>query len=105
MKNFFKLHDYSENLKARVTTFNFKGKEDICWEYVKNVKGIWEEELILDEFERLFKKKYMSEMYYDDRDKVFYELHMGSMIANEYTSRFLELLRYVPYLRDEKVKI
>ena len=30
---------------------------------------------------------------------------MGSLIYDEYTSRFLELLRYVPYLKDEKAKI
>ena len=30
---------------------------------------------------------------------------MGSMTYNVYTSRFLELLRYVPYLKEEKAKI
>ena len=30
---------------------------------------------------------------------------MGSMRDHEYTSRFLELLRYVPYLTEEKAKI
>ena len=56
-------------------------------------------------FERLFKNKYLSERYYDDRAKEFYELQMGSMIDDEYTSRFLELLRYAPYLKDGKVNI
>ena len=30
---------------------------------------------------------------------------MGSMIDEEYTSSFLELLRYVPYLKEEKANI
>jgi len=30
---------------------------------------------------------------------------MGSMTDEEYTSRFLELLRYVPYLKEEKANI
>ena len=30
---------------------------------------------------------------------------MGSMIDDKYTSKFLELLRYVPYLTKEKTKI
>ena len=30
---------------------------------------------------------------------------MGSMTDEEYTSRLLELLRYVPYLKEEKAKI
>lgn len=72
---------------------------------MKNVKGIQEEELIWDYFERLFKKKYLSERYYDDIAKEFYELQMGSMRDDEYTSRFLELLRYVTYLKDEKDNI
>ena len=37
--------------------------------------------------------------------KEFYELQMGSMTYDEYTSRFLELLRYVPYLKEEKAKV
>lgn len=61
--------------------------------------------MIWDEFERLFKKNYLSEMYYDDRDKEFYEPQMGSMTDDEYTSRFPKLLRYVPYLKDEKANI
>jgi len=61
--------------------------------------------LIWDDFERFFKNKYFSERYYDDKAKEFYGLQMSSMTDDEYTSRFLELLRYVPYLKDEKYKI
>ncbi len=32
-------------------------------------------------------------------------MKMVSMIDDEYTRMFLELLRYVPYLKHEKVKI
>lgn len=30
---------------------------------------------------------------------------MGSVIGEEYMTKFLELLRYVPYLKDEKTKV
>ena len=30
---------------------------------------------------------------------------MGSMTDEEYTSRFLEFLRYVPYLKEDRAKI
>jgi len=30
---------------------------------------------------------------------------MGSMIDEEYITKFMELLRYVPYLKDEKAKV
>lgn len=72
---------------------------------MNNVKGIQEEVLIWDYFERIFKNKYLSERYYDDISKDFYQLHMGSMIDYEYTSKFLELSRYFSYLKEEKGKI
>ena len=37
MRKFFRLHDYLENMKARVATFSLKGKVDIWWKDVKNV--------------------------------------------------------------------
>lgn len=43
-RKFFKLHDYSQNMKASVATFGLKGKANIWWEDVKNVKCIHEED-------------------------------------------------------------
>jgi len=57
---------------------------------------------------RLFRKKYFSERYYDSKAKEFYELKMGSMGSMtyaEYTTKILEILRYVPYLTNEKAKV
>lgn len=45
MNKFFQLHDYSENMKARIINFSLKGKEDNWWEYVNNVRGIQEQQL------------------------------------------------------------
>jgi len=56
------------------------------------------------EFKRIFRKKYLLERYYDGKAREFYELKMGSMTNEEYTMKFLELLRYVPYLTDENAK-
>jgi len=47
----------------------------------------------------------MSEQYYEERAKDFYDLRLGSMTMKELCSKFLSLLRYVPYLVDEKPKI
>jgi len=74
-------------------------------EYIKNVKGIREEKLTLDEFESIFRKKYHYKRYYGGKAKDIYDLKMGSMRDEECTTKFLEVLRYVPYLKDEKVKI
>jgi hypothetical protein len=94
-----------ENLKARVATFNLNGKASIWWEDLKNVKGIHEEDLSWERFEKYFRKKYLSEKYFDEKSKEFYEHKLGQRTIEEYVSRFLELLRYVPYIKVEKAKV
>ena len=47
----------------------------------------------------------MSEQYYEERAKEFYELKLGSMTMKDLNNKFLSLLRYVPYLVDEKPKV
>ena len=56
------------------------------------------------EFNILLRNKYFLERYYDSKAKELYELNMGSMTDQEYTTKFLELLRYVLYLTDENAK-
>ena len=47
----------------------------------------------------------MSESFFDHKVKEFHELHMGSMTMDAFINRFLDLLHYVPYIKEEKVKI
>jgi hypothetical protein len=47
-------------LKAQVATFNLNGKASIWWEDLKNIKGIHEEDLSWEQFEKYFRKKYLS---------------------------------------------
>ena len=37
--------------------------------------------------------------------KEFFELKLGSMTIDEYERNFLELLKYVPFIKDEAIKI
>jgi len=105
MNKFFELHEYMDNMKTIITIFNLKGKADIWWEDVKRVRDIRRNYFSWRDFKRLFRKKYLSERYYDSKAKELYELKMGSMIDEEYTTKFLELLRYAPYLTYEKDKV
>ena len=57
------------------------------------------------QFKKYFKQKYLSDRYYDDKIKEFHELRLGQQTMEEYANKFLELLRYVRYIRDEKVKV
>jgi hypothetical protein len=105
LKKYLRVHDYSENLKVRITIFNLNGKDSIWWEDLKNVKGIHEKDLSRKQFEKYFKKKYLSEKYFDGDTKEFYELKLGQIIIEEYINKFLEPIRYVPYIKDEKVNM
>ena len=57
------------------------------------------------EFKRLFKEKYLSKIFYDKKIKEFHELKMGSMTIDGLIKKNLELLHYVPYIKEEKIKI
>ena len=41
----------------------------------------------------------------DGKTKEFYELRLGQLTIDEFVNKFLELLRYVPYIKDEKEKM
>jgi hypothetical protein len=105
LKKYFRVPDFLENMKARVATFNLNGKASIWWEDLKNVKGVCEEDLSWEWFEKYFRKKYLSEKYFDEKTKEFYELKLGQLTIEEYVKKFLDLLRYVPYIKAEKAKV
>jgi hypothetical protein len=105
LNKYFRVHDFSENLKARVVAFNLNGKDSIWWEDLKNVKGIHEEGLSWEQFERYFRKKYLLEKYFDEKTKEFYALKLGQLNIEEYVSKFLGLVRYIPYIKVEKEKV
>jgi hypothetical protein len=69
------------------------------------VKGVREEDLSWERFEKYFQKKYLSEKYSDEKTKDFYELKLGKLTIEEYVNKILDLLRYVPYIKVEKAKV
>ena len=81
------------------------GRASIWWEHFKQVKKISERKLKWKQFKKYFKQKYLSDRYYDDKIKEFHELRLGQQTMEEYANKFLELLRYVKYIKDDKLKI
>jgi hypothetical protein len=81
------------------------GKASIWWEDLRNVKGTHEKDFSWKKFDKHFKKKYLTEEYFDGKTKEFYELKLGQLTIDEYINKFLEMIRYVPYIKDEKVKM
>ena len=47
----------------------------------------------------------MSERFFDREVKEFHELNMESLTMDAFINIFLDMLHYVPYIKDEKVKI
>lgn len=58
-----------------------------------------------EEFWKSFKKNYISEHSYDDHAKELHELRLGHLAMGEFMANFIHLLRYFPYIKEEKAKV
>eukprot|EP00253_Pinus_taeda_P016078 PITA_16078 len=105
MNKYFQLYEYDHNLKARLAIFQLQGKATLWWEEVKIVKGVNEQTITWDNFQRYFKERYLTERFYDEKAKEFHDLRLGQQTMDEFITRFTSLLRYVPYIREEKAKV
>ena len=105
MRKYFRLHNYSSEMKAWLAIYNLNRKATRWWRDLKHTKKHELKEIHQSNFRKMFQEKYMSEMLFDRKVKEFHELHMESMTMDVFINRFLDLLHYVPYIKDEKVKI
>jgi hypothetical protein len=105
MKKYFQLQNYSAHAEGRIAMYQLKGKASMWWDQFVQVQHIREKEVTWKEFKRYFEKKYLTKRYYDRKMKEFFELKLGSMTIDEYERNFLELLKYVPFIKGEAVKI
>eukprot|EP00253_Pinus_taeda_P034937 PITA_34937 len=94
-----------KNEMARLWEDNARGKATLWWEEVKIVKGVTEQTITLDNFQRYFKERYLTEHFYDEKAREFHDLRLGQQTMDEFITRFTSLLRYVPYIREEKAKV
>ena len=92
-------------MKPRLAIYNLNGKEARWWRDLKHTKKDEVREIRWTNFRNIFQEKYMSKRFFDRKVKEFHELHMGSMTMDDFINIFLDLLHYVPYIKDEKVKI
>eukprot|EP00253_Pinus_taeda_P010631 PITA_10631 len=105
MNKYFQLYEYDHNLKARLAIFQLQGKATLWWEEVKIVKGVTEQNITWDNFQKFFKERYLTECFYDEKAREFHDLRLGQQTMDEFITRFTSLLRYVPYIREEKAKV
>lgn len=105
MRKYFQVHDYSRNMKDKIPIFNLNGKASIWLEHLNQVKITTEKNIFWKQFKMYFQHNHLSYRYYDDKITKFDELKLGQMTMDEYVNKFMELLRYVKYIKDEKMKI
>lgn len=105
MNKYFQLYEYDDNLKARLAIFQLQGKATLWWEEVKIVKGVTEQSITWENFQRYFKERYLTERFYDEKAREFHDLRLGQQTMDEFITRFTSLLRYIPYIREEKAKV
>ena len=102
MRKYFRVHNYSSEMKARLAIYNLNGKATRWWRDFKHTKKEEVREIRWTKFRKIFQEKYI---FLDIKVKYFDELHMGSMTMDAFINIFLDLLHYVPYVKDEKLKI
>ena len=105
IKKYFQIYNYSSNMKVRMAIYNLKGKANIWWQDLKLAKGLKEKQLECSDFKKYFKKQYLYESYYERNMKEFDELRLGKMTMEDLINKFLELLRFVLYIWEDKLKI
>ena len=65
MKKCFQIHNYSDELNAKMVIYNLTRKEDIWWKDIKKVKGKKERNVTWKTFKKLFKRMCLLEQYYE----------------------------------------
>lgn len=105
MNKYFQLYEYDHNLKARLAIFELQGKATFWWEEIKIIKGVSERTITWENFQKYFKERYLTERFYDEKVREFHDLRPGQQTMDEFINRFTSLLRYVPYIKEEKAKV
>ena len=105
MRKYFQVHNYSSEMKYQIPIYNLNGKAARWWIDLKHAKKNDLRQIRWSNFRKIFQEKYMSKRFLDRKLKEFHELRMGSMTMDAFINIFLDLLHYVPYIKDEKVNI
>jgi hypothetical protein len=92
-------------MEARIVIYHLQGKYSMSWDQLNKIKNINEKRISWKHFKKYFQQWYLSKHYYDKKIQEFFKLKLGNMTIEEYEKKFLELLRYVDFIKDEKVKI
>ena len=79
MSEYFRVYNYSSEMKAQLAIYNLNDKAARWWRDLKHTKKYELREIHSSNFCKIFQEKYMSEIFFDRKVKEFHELHVGSM--------------------------
>jgi len=96
----FQLHNYSSQEDGRIAIYQLKGKASMRWDQFVQVQHIDEKKITWRQFKQYFQKKYLTKNYCDRKFKDLFELKLGSKTMDEYERIFLELLKYVYFIKE-----
>ena len=65
------------------------------------MKHIKKKDVTWREFKKYFENKYLTKRYYEKKMKDFFVLKLESMSIEKFERRFLELLKYVSFIKDD----
>ena len=105
MRKYFQLQNYSSHAEGIISIYQLKGKASIWWDQLVQVQCLREKNVTWKEFRKHFEKKYLAKRYYDKKMTEFFQIKLGIMMIDEYERIFLELLKYVPFIKNEVFKI
>lgn len=74
MNKYFQLYEYDHNLKGCLAIYQLQGKATLWWEEVKTVRGVNEQNVTWENFQKYFKEKYLTKRFYDEKEKEFHDL-------------------------------
>jgi hypothetical protein len=99
------LHKYYSHAEGKIYIYQLKGKASMWWDQLVQVEHLREKNVTWKEFMRHFEKRYLTKRYYKKGMKELFELKLGRMTIDEYERIFLELLKYVSFIKDDTMKI
>ena len=101
MKRCFALNEYTSSSKARMAIFQLKGDALNWWLDLKKQLHLTSLSVSWELFEERFNMKYLLTYYKEQQAGSFHALVQGNMTMEEYEAKFMQLVKYVPYLNSD----
>ena len=86
-----------------MVTFSAFLLRDRALEWWRAVKRRWPEGVSWVQFKEEFIDKFVPASYRDAKAEEFFRLEQGTLSVTDYERSFSELVRHVPFIRDDEV--